>query len=39
VSSRADVVDWTTRFMDLHRRTWQGWTGESEIRQVFSPEG
>jgi hypothetical protein len=39
VASRAEVVEWTRRFMDLHRRTWPGWEGESEIRQVFGPEG
>lgn len=39
VASRDEVVEWTRRFMDLHRRTWPGWTGESEIRQVFGQEG
>ena len=39
VANRAEVVEWTERFMDLHRRTWPGWEGESEIRQVFGPEG
>jgi hypothetical protein len=39
VADRAEVVEWTRRFMDLHRQTWPGWTGESEIRQVFGPEG
>lgn len=39
VADRAEVVEWTRRFMDLHRRTWPGWSGESEIRQVFGPEG
>ena len=38
VATRDEVVDWTKRFMDLHRRTWPGWEGESEIRQVFGPE-
>jgi hypothetical protein len=38
VASRTEVVEWTRRFMDLHRRTWPGWEGESEIRQVFGPE-
>jgi hypothetical protein len=38
VASRDEVVYWTKRFMDLHRRTWPGWAGESEIRQVFGPE-
>jgi hypothetical protein len=39
VASRDEVVEWTRRFMDLHRATWPGWEGESEIRQVFGPEG
>jgi hypothetical protein len=34
VNSRDEVVKWTERFMDLHRRTWPGWNGKSEIRQV-----
>lgn len=38
VGSRAEVVKWTKRFMELHRRTWPGWEGESEIRQVFGPQ-
>jgi hypothetical protein len=38
VTTRDEVIDWTKRFMDLHRRTWPGWEGESEIRQVFGPE-
>lgn len=37
-ATRDEVIDWTKRFMDLHRRTWPGWEGESEIRQVFGPE-
>lgn len=39
VASREEVVEWTVRFMDLHRQTWPGWEGESEIRQVFGPQG
>ena len=39
VADRAEVVEWTRRFMELHRRTWPGWSGESEIRQVFGPQG
>ncbi|HLT60156.1 MAG TPA: hypothetical protein VK020_03140 [Microlunatus sp.] len=38
VADRAEVVEWTRRFMDLHRRAWPGWDGESEIRQIFGPE-
>jgi hypothetical protein len=39
VPTRDDVVEWTTRFMELHRRVWPGWTGESEIRQLIGPQG
>jgi hypothetical protein len=39
VATRDEVVEWTRRFMDLHRRAWPGWAGESEIRQVFGPQG
>lgn len=39
VASRDEVIEWTTRFMELHRQTWPGWEGESEIRQVFGPQG
>jgi hypothetical protein len=38
VTSREQVVEWTRRFMDLHRSTWPGWEGESEIRQVFGTQ-
>ena len=38
VTTREEVIDWTKRFMDLHRRTWPTWEGESEIRQIFGPE-
>jgi hypothetical protein len=34
VPTRADAIHWTERFMDLHRQTWPGWEGESEIRQI-----
>ncbi|WP_433163710.1 YciI family protein [Kribbella sp. CA-247076] len=37
-ASRDEVIHWTKRFMDLHRRAWPGWEGESEIRQIFGPE-
>lgn len=39
VATRDEVLEWTERFMDLHRQTWPGWEGESEIRQVFGPQG
>jgi hypothetical protein len=33
--SKADVVKWSTRFMNLHKEHMPGWEGETEIRQLF----
>jgi hypothetical protein len=38
VRSKEEVVEWTSRFMKLHRDLWQGWEGESQIYRVFGPE-
>jgi hypothetical protein len=35
VNSKQEVIDETVRFMELHRKHWPGWEGETEIRQVF----
>jgi hypothetical protein len=35
VPTRADAVEWSRRFMDLHRRHWPGWEGETEVRQLM----
>jgi hypothetical protein len=37
VKSKQEVIEWTNRFMDLHRQHWPGWEGEAEIRQMFDP--
>ncbi|MFC4535931.1 YciI family protein [Sphaerisporangium dianthi] len=36
--SQQEAVEFATRFMDLHREHWQGWEGESEVRQIFGPD-
>jgi hypothetical protein len=36
VQSKEEVIEWTRRFMELHKKHWPGWEGESEIRQMFS---
>ena len=36
VKSKQEAIQWTERFMQLHREHWAGWEGETEIRQVFS---
>ena len=35
--SRAEVVRISTEFMDLHRKHWPGFEGESEVRPMFDP--
>jgi hypothetical protein len=37
LKSKADAIEWTRRFMELHREHWPGFKGEAEIRQVFNP--
>lgn len=35
VRSKAEAVEWTRRFMELHVTHWPGWEGETELRQIF----
>jgi hypothetical protein len=35
VPSKREAIEWTSRFMQLHKDHWPGWEGESEIRQIF----
>ena len=39
VKSKNEAIEWTSRFMQLHKEHWPGWEGESEIRQIFDPRG
>lgn len=36
--TKEEAVEWTRRFMKLHADLWEGWEGQSEIRQVFEPQ-
>ncbi|ASW56354.1 hypothetical protein CIK06_22650 [Plantactinospora sp. KBS50] len=38
VRSRAEAVEWASRFMKLHRDLWPGWEGEVDVLKVFGPE-
>ena len=38
VRSKADAVEWTSRFVKLHRDLWEGWEGEADVLRVFGPE-
>src|SRR5262245_65304822 len=35
VKSKQEAIEWTSRFLQLHREHWPGWEGEAEIRQIF----
>jgi hypothetical protein len=38
VRSKEEAVEWTSRFMKLHRDLWPGWEGEADVLRVFGPE-
>jgi hypothetical protein len=38
VKSKKEAVDWTLKFMDLHKKHWPGWEGVTEVRQMWSPQ-
>lgn len=38
VRTREDAVEWTSRFMTLHRDLWAGWEGEARVCQFFDPQ-
>jgi hypothetical protein len=33
--SKAQIMEWTMRFMELHKEHMPGWEGETEVRQLF----
>jgi hypothetical protein len=38
LNSKEEAIEGAVRFMELHKKHWPGWEGETEIRQMFSPE-
>jgi len=38
LKSKEAAVESAVRFMELHRKHWPGWEGETEVRQVLGPE-
>jgi hypothetical protein len=38
VRTKEEAVEWTSRFMKLHRDLWAGWEGEAQVLKVFGPE-
>ncbi|WP_394824592.1 YciI family protein [Pendulispora albinea] len=38
VASMEEALEWSKRFMDLHKEHWPEWEGETEIRPMFAPQ-
>ncbi len=38
VQSKKEALESAKRFMELHKKHWPGWEGETEVRQVLGPE-
>jgi hypothetical protein len=38
LKSKEEAIEGAQRFMELHRKHWPGWEGETEVRQIFGPE-
>jgi hypothetical protein len=38
LKSKEEAIEGALRFMELHKKHWPGWEGETEIRQMQGPE-
>jgi hypothetical protein len=38
LKSKKEAIEGALHFMELHKKYWPGWEGETEIRQIFGPE-
>src|SRR5438876_11907027 len=38
LKSKKEAIEGAVRFMELHKKHWPGWEGETEVRQIFGPE-
>jgi hypothetical protein len=36
--SREEAVESARQYMELYRKYWPEWEGETEVRQIFGPE-
>jgi hypothetical protein len=36
--SKDEAIEGAKQFMELHKKYWPGWEGETEVRQVLGPE-
>ena len=38
LSSKEEAIQSAVRFMELHKKHWPGWEGETEVRQMYGPD-
>jgi hypothetical protein len=38
LKSKDEAVRSAVKFMELHKKHWPGWEGETEVRQMYGPE-
>ena len=36
--SKEEAIESAVGFMELHKKHWPGWEGETEVRQMYGPE-
>ena len=36
--TREEAIESAVQFMELHKKHWPGWEGETEVRQLYGPE-
>jgi hypothetical protein len=37
LASKEEAIEQGVRFLELHKKHWKGWEGETEIRRLFGP--
>jgi hypothetical protein len=37
LKSKQEAIEAAVAFMELHKKHWPGWEGETEVRQMFEP--
>jgi hypothetical protein len=37
MKSKREAIEAAVNFMELHRKHWPGWEGETEVRQMYAP--
>ena len=38
LKSKEQAVESAVKFMELHKKYWPGWEGETEVRQMYGPD-